>query len=165
MSGIQRSRGETGRLERAGPIGRIARIILGLFLAWYLIRFVAAWAGLVRQGDLASYRPVYTGVVQQWNVAFYALALLGVYLLPVGTRRARFIGAGIAFVVAMGLDYLLAGHWWGLPMAVFLSAIIIAFFGFFALSLIIAGVAGYLGCEETAIPNALLRRAQPEVHT
>jgi len=45
------------------------------------------------------------------------------------------------------------------------STIIVAFFGFFALSLIAAGIMGYLGCEETAIPNLLFRRTQPAVHT
>ncbi len=73
--------------------------------------------------------------------------------------------SGVLFILVVLADYLLFGDWWGLPLAVFLSALIVGFLGFFVMSLVLAGALAYPGCEETAIPNLLFRREQPAAHT
>ncbi|MDQ7030806.1 MAG: hypothetical protein Q9O62_14060 [Ardenticatenia bacterium] len=68
-------------------------------------------------------------------MAFYTLTLLSLYWLPLGTRRRRFVGAGVGFLAVVGLDYLLVRDWWALPLAALMSSIIIvtlAYAGAFA---------------------------------
>lgn len=66
----------------------------------------------------------YTGVVQKGNLAFWAMTLLSIYWFPLGSRRVRLAGGAIAIAAAVGLDYVLAGDWWGLPLAAAASAMI-----------------------------------------
>ncbi len=42
MEQAKSSKGEPGRFERTGPVGRIGRVVLGLLLAWYLTRFLGS---------------------------------------------------------------------------------------------------------------------------
>ncbi len=156
---------DTGHLEKTGPMGRVGRVVLGLFLTWYLIRFVGAWISAIQQGNVAPHQDVYTAVVQRGNLLLYAIALFALIFPRLVILRARVMVSGVLFIIVVLADYLLFGDWWGLPLAAFLSLLIVGFLGFFAISLVLAGVLAYPGCEETAIPNLLSRREQLKVHT
>jgi uncharacterized membrane protein len=138
-------RDHTGRPEapfpaKPGPLGRTGRILFGGFLAWYGLQFLSAWLDTLQQGGLTIARHAYTPVVQKGNLALYALALFCVYFLPVADRRRRLGVAAMLFGLAAGVDYLLTGDWWGLPLAVLLSLTVVAVFLYYALAHILAGL-------------------------
>lgn len=145
MSVMEGSRLSSFSLARPGPLDRTGRVLFGLFLAWYAARFFGAWLSAIQQGGLTVDQSVYTPVVQKGNLALYALALLCAMAMPIATLRHRFVGIAILLLVMLGIDSVLVGDWWGLPLAVGLSLIIVATVAFFALAHIVAGIIAHPG--------------------
>ncbi|RMG53067.1 MAG: hypothetical protein D6723_07760 [Acidobacteria bacterium] len=145
MSVVQESPFRSSNPARPGPLGRGGRILFGFFLAWYAARFLGAWLSAIQQDGLVIDRLAYTPVVQKGNFALYALTLLCVVAMPVATLRHRLVGMGILLLVILGIDYVLVGDWWGLPLAAMLSLIIVATVAFFALAHIVAGIIAHPG--------------------
>ncbi len=144
------------RLEKTGPIGRIARIATGLLLAWVFVGFATG----------------YVKVVHPANLALYAWALIGIFTHSMGTllpplqnRRLRLSVIGAVLAAATLADYVLLGDWWGPPLAISLYALALIASGVLGLELIVAGLMGYPGCESMALPNLLSRRDRPMVAT
>ena len=131
---------------RPGPLGRLGRILFGLGVGWYTLGFARGWITAFQDGPPALGQPAYTGVVQRGNLALYALALLAVYAFPHGTRPQRFLGAALLAGLAIFADYLLAGSWWGLPLALLLSLIVVVTFAY-------VGVLAHLVAGITANPG------------
>ena len=130
---------------RPGPVGRTGRVLFGAFLAWYAWGFLQGWIQAVQSGHLSVDQQVYTAVVQKANFALYVLLLLALIALPVLDRKRR-LSAGVALLAAVAaIDYLWFGDWWGLPMAVVISAIIAGALAFFALAHIVAGLTAHPG--------------------
>ncbi len=139
------SRSSDAAAVAPGPIGRGGRIAFGVLLGLYGTRvlwgWIAAWAG----GGLRVDEHVYSGFVQRGNLALYALALVCVYFLPWGRRGVRLaVFAGVAFVAA-AVGWWLWGDWWGLPLALWLSGIVIVTAVFFAVAHILAGMVAQPG--------------------
>lgn len=130
--------------NQPGPIGRVARILVGAFLAFYTAFLLFGWARAIAR-HVTLRQSAYTHFVEKQNLGLYLLAILAVWLLPIRTRHIRLIAAVILLVVALGLDYLLAGNWWGLPLAALLSLLVFAMFGFYAASHVLAGIIGNPG--------------------
>lgn len=130
----------TGNLpRRPGPVGRAGRIGFALFLGWYAIRFTGAWLTALAEHSLTMDAENFTAVVKRGNLGFYGLAILSLLALPVFARRKRLVMAGALTILLIGLDVVLAGSWWGLPLALFWSAVITASLVYFALAHVAAG--------------------------
>lgn len=123
-----------------GFFGRIGRIMLGLLLGWYAIRFSSLWLEAIRENALSLHQQVYTPVVQKGNLFLYALALFSIYFLPIARRPIRLMVALGLVAMCVLLDYLLLGDWWGLPLAVLLSLMILLEFIWLSVTHILAGV-------------------------
>jgi hypothetical protein len=128
-------------LQRAPPVGRALRILLGLALAGYVV-------------------PVYFRVDLPLAVRtlLLVLGLIGVYSLIhfVASRRIAAIGRGLGACVAWGL--LVALYLAGAPGGPILGRGegALAAVTFLAVSLVVAGVLAHPGCEVMAIPGVLL---------
>ena len=123
-----------------GIFGRIGRIVLGLLLGWYAIRFSILWIDAIRENVLSLHQQVYTPVVQKGNLVLYVLALFSIYFIPMARRPFRLMVAGGLVALCVLVDFLLLGDWWGLPLAVLLSLIILSEFVLLSVTHILAGL-------------------------
>ncbi len=144
----------SNNIAKAGPIGRSARVGLGIVFLWLCVRFISGYAGIVQPG----------------NLALYLWAAVGVYSHSLGTvipflrkSRRRLAVLSLLLVGAVGLDLLLYGRWWGAPLAVLLYVLAIAALGILGMEFVLAGIKGYAGCESTAIPNLLRPDSEPKI--
>ena len=145
---------EVRKLVKAGPIGRLARVGLGLVFLWLFVNFAIG----------------YDGVVQPGNVVLYFWAIIGAYSHALGTlipplrdSRRRFVLLFLLAILAFLLDFLLYSSWWGVPLAMLLYGLALAVSGVLGVEFVLAGMRGYLGCESTAIHNLLHRESPPEI--
>ncbi len=131
-------------MNHPGPLGRVGRILFGGFLLSCTAFLLVGWGQTIAR-PIALRQARFTVFVEKQNLGLYLLAFLAVCLLPISTRSTRLIAAAILLAVALGLDYLLAGGWWGLPLAALLSLLVIAMFIFYAASHVLAGIIGNPG--------------------
>lgn len=125
---------------KPGIIGRVLRILLGVFLGGYFVRFVSGWVIAIQQGDISLHQTVYTPIVHKGNLAFYGMYLIVMIFLPYGTRKVGAIAALIVAPIMAAANFVVTGDWWGLPFAAVVSLIIAAWLAFFALANILAGI-------------------------
>ncbi|GIU92793.1 MAG: hypothetical protein KatS3mg011_1699 [Acidimicrobiia bacterium] len=129
-----------GSLPRPGPLGRLLRLVL------------AAVAGVGALAGVEAVRSVPPGT-RPPTLLLAGVALLAGWMLPhltdmgFGRRwgnRVRVAAAVLAGVLAV-VDLVAFGEWWAPPLAWYLVVLIVAVFGWFAVSLAVAGVAAVPG--------------------
>ena len=140
-----------GRTRAIGPIGTGVRVVVGVLIATAALVFDYPSHGIGwwdAAGVLVVLPVIGIGAAQAVD--------LGYRRWPALVRRARTpwsgaqtVAAGIVIAVVLVLGTALT----------FLTPIDrIAIFLFFGLSMVLAAVRGYDGCEILALPNAVLRR-------
>ena len=122
-----------------GPIGRAARIVWGLVLAAFAVFLLVQWAHALA-GKLTLSQNAYSSYVVKQNIGLYLVALIGALSAPMWSRGTRLTVTVVVISVAVAMDYALGGNWWGLPLAVLLSMMVIAAAIFFAAAHVLAGL-------------------------
>jgi hypothetical protein len=142
METIDTSAPSTGRRRGIGPVGTLARAIVGLLLV-----------GSVAQGHIAGqFRPL------PWVlglVAFPAVALLVQWLQARRTTTALRATSPVGHSVNIAIFLALYLTPWYAPA---LSATSDAALLFYGASMLLAALRGYAGCEILAVSNWVLRR-------
>jgi hypothetical protein len=137
----ERAQAAGGRRRTIGIIGTATRVVLG-----------SALLGAVAWGELRAGTPA--GLVLGL-VGFPAVVLVGHWARarrdPAPFRSTGPVG--IAVNCAVGLAVYMTG--WLVPALWFTSDAVVAFYG---MSMLLAAVRGYAGCEVLAVSNWLLRR-------
>jgi multidrug transporter EmrE-like cation transporter len=134
--------GESWKGKEIGPVGSMARIGLGLGLVWGVVH-----------GQLTTH----------FAPAPWALGLLGFSALALAwhwchihLRPAPFHDtSALSIVLGVALPVALYFTWWYAPASSFTSDAILIFVG---LSMVLAALRNYAGCEMLAFSNWLLRR-------
>jgi hypothetical protein len=146
----QVDRAKAGGRRQIGPIGTVARVVLGLIL---LAFGVLGGQVIFIDGQLRSQfqlLPFFLGAV-----VFPAL-LLGLQWLRIRQAPARFQATGpVGSVLNILIFLALVSTPLYAPRVAFLGY---AAFVFYGASLLLAALRGYAGCEVLAISNWILRR-------
>ena len=146
---IETSFEEHGSLPKPGFVGRLVRLLFGLWLVWALWTLVAVgWAVMVDDTPPRTW--------QWW--AFMAFALwFTPYVVNIGftknwRRGPQFVVLGLA-VIAVALDLVIHGTWWAPPLGFLVCAWLIYFSAHLGISFAISALLGTPGCEMRAIPH------------
>ncbi|RMH95203.1 MAG: hypothetical protein D6681_13275, partial [Calditrichaeota bacterium] len=97
------------KIDKTGPIGRLARIGLGAVFLWLFINFATGYQAVVQQGNIVLYFWAFVGI--------YSHAL-GSLIPPLRKPPTRFIVVMLLAAAALLLDFILYQGWWGLPLAI-----------------------------------------------
>lgn len=135
-----------------GPIGATARIVIGLLIVVLALVFDAPSRG-IGIWDVAAVLVVLpliaTGAAAVVNALYQRRAPAAVARVrsPWSAAQAGASGIIVGIVIALG------------TALTFVTPVDrVAIFVFFGLSMVLAGVRGYDGCEVLALPNTFLRR-------
>jgi len=142
------------RPMRAGRVGRLARVGLGMLFLWVFSRFLMGYRGVVQPGNLVLYVWAWIGMMS------HASGTLIPLFRRTGIRRGTWI---LLLVLAVGYDFIRYGTWWGTPLKVLLFTLALLGSGVLGLEFTLAGLLGHAGCESTVIPNLIKRGTPPEV--
>ncbi|RMD92503.1 MAG: hypothetical protein D6814_16775 [Calditrichaeota bacterium] len=140
--------------EKAGPIGRLARAGLGLIFLYLLINFATGYSRVVQPATMVLYFWAFVGAYSH---------VLGTLIPPLRDKRRRLVTLLVLAILALLLDFLLYGSWWGQPLAVLLYGLALVAFGVLGIEFILSGALGYPGCESTVFHNLLHQRSAPRI--
>ena len=141
---------------RPGPLGRAARILLGLILLRFFWGFVTGFEAVAQPGNIALYF---------WAAIGMFSHVLGTVLPPLRQERLRKLIVGFSVLIALGITRAVFHSWWGPPIAWTLYVLALAGMGILGLEFTLAGLVGQIGCEKTVIPNLLRRNSPPQVES
>lgn len=140
---------ESGSLPRPGPLGRLIRVGLGIWLLWFFVL-------LVTQGPAVL---ISTTVPQSWSFWLVTAFIFWVtpYVINIGfTRRWRRKPQGVVLGIvttAVVIDLISYGTWWAPPLGVFLLGWLLYISGHLGFSLVLSGLIATPGCEMRAVPH------------
>lgn len=152
--------GGAPELAPAGIIGRIGKFLIG---SWQLY---AVYMLVTNPGFFAG--PGGRTHVTFWIVSALALALLS-WTLNLGFRRGwgkrPFWVASAVIAVAICIDFVLYGDFWGMPLAVVLLTLSIYVHGHMGFCHVLASILATPGCEMRAPAHlaAMVSRSQAKL--
>jgi hypothetical protein len=137
-----------GSLKKPGPMGRIVRLGLGVFLLSWLYSLLTQGGALL-------------GATAPRNPSFWLATLFALHVTPyvvnlgftVSWKRWPQVIIVVAAAIAVALDLVLYGSWWGPPLGGFLLTWLIYFSAHLGLSFILSSIIATPGCEMRAIPH------------
>ena len=133
-------------MKKTGPIGRSARIVLGIIFLWVFFQFLRGlWQGS---------RPGTVTLVVWAGVGVFSHAV-GTFIPVFRHSRLRVVFFLVFILLAGILGQLLWQQWWSWPIVYLLYALALVATGVLGLEFILAGLLGYPGCESTAFYNLL----------
>ena len=140
---------EQGSLPKPGLIGRLVRLLLGVWL-------LSLTYTLVRDGPAGL---LDTAAPAQWT--WWAGVLIGLALTPyvvnIGfTRNWKHwprMGVLAAAAVLIVIDLISFGTWWAPPLGVFALLWMVYWSGHLGLSFVLSSLIATPGCEMRAIPH------------
>ena len=147
-------------LAPAGIIGRIGKFLMGswqLYAVYMLVTNLGFFAG-----------PDGRTHVMFWIISALALVLLS-WTVNLGFRRRwgkrPFWVASAVIVVAIGIDFVLYGDFWGMPLAVVLLTLSIYVHGHMGFCHVLASILATPGCEMRAPAHfaSLVTRSQAKL--
>ncbi|MBU2677189.1 MAG: hypothetical protein KJP16_08890, partial [Gammaproteobacteria bacterium] len=137
---------------RPGPVGRLARLILGVMCIWYVYGLIMIGADII--SPAGNVRPIV------WNGIVPALFIIS-YVVNIGYSRAWKKWPAIASAVVIGgvavVGYLMTGNAETMLLARTIWAWELYIFGHLGISFVIAAVIGTPGCEMRAIHDLYSR--------
>lgn len=141
-----------GSLPKPGPVGRLARLVLGLLCAWYA-------KGLIDvSGDLIAGDGHIRTVI--WNGVIPSLFLVS-YIINIGFSRhwkkRPAIVSALALAVATAVGYFLDGQVESVVLSRAIWVWELYLFLHLGLSFLIAGMIGTPGCEMRAVHDLYSR--------
>ncbi len=146
--------GATGGLQRSGPVGRLVRLVMGVFMAWTAYEWIEA--GLTWFSEP-------TTTTNPWVWIWTGLTVYyGLYQLPTSALGRRWgmriltIFGGV-LVVTMAVTFALEGRLWASPLTSFLYGLIVVFAILVSISFVVSLFLGTRGCEIGAL-GELIRR-------
>ena len=136
-------------LVRPGPIGRVVRLLLGIFCCYGAYRYGESPNALVRH----DFPDLYLFVAPA--VAFWLLPPVVNLGFGVSWQR-RPQGAVLLLAGAAALaDFLLYGSFWGPPLGWVVFALTVYTLGHLGISFVLAALLGTPGCEMCSIPDLI----------
>lgn len=152
-----------GTLQRPGPVGRAARLALGIACAW-VIRMLFAQGDALLSGDALAYVP-----------GWWPMIVLGGWFFPdifnIGwgvsvPRRTLWVVLLLAGGAAAGLGAVRAGTPFAGPLGVVGYVFVAYTYGHLGLALLVAAVLATPGCEMRSLPQLLarIRRGEAREH-
>ena len=143
---------EPGTLPRPGPIGRLARLVLGALSIWFIIELLGIRTDLLdNDGDVRAF---------VWNGFLPSIILIS-YVINIGFSRAwkkwPAIVSALVLVAIAGISYLNDG---AIESAVLARAMWIwelYIFGHLGVSFLISGLIATPGCEMRAFHDLYSR--------
>ena len=136
-----------GTLRRPGPIGRVVRLLLGVWLLY------VCWMLWTYPGALLSEKfPHWANLI---SIAFALWLVPPVVNIGFGINLKawpRYSAAGAILLWAIGLG-LADGSWWSPALGRFAWLFVLYTFGHLGLSFVLAAVIATPGCEMRAIPH------------
>jgi hypothetical protein len=142
-----------GSLARPRAIGRLVRLLLGLWLLWFLY-------SLLRFGSVLL---ISTTAPKHWS--WWLATLVGLWVFPdvvnIGwgknwKHRPRVAVLGVAGLLVV-VDLLAYGAWWAPPLGVFVFAWHLYWSAHLGLSFALASIIATPGCEMRALPHLWTR--------
>ena len=142
------------KIDKTGPIGRVARIALGAIFLWLFINFATGYQAVVQPGNVVLYFWAFVGMYSH---------SLGSLIPPLSKLQTRIKVVLLLAAAALLLDFFLYQSWWGVPLAILLYGLAIVAFGILGVEHLLAGVMGYPGCESTAFYNLRHADSSPKI--
>ena len=140
---------EQGSLPRPGLVGRVLRLLLGLFLLWSLYIMLTDGLSLFSLTFAPSSWTFWLFVVFAFHLTPYVVNI------AFGTNWRRkpqiFVAAVAACLIAV--DFAVYGTWWAPPLGAFLWVWLVYFSAHLGFSLVLSALLGTPGCEMRAIPH------------
>ena len=141
---------------RPGPIGRGARVLLGLVLLRLAWGFATGFEAVAQPGNVVLY---------VWAAVGAFSHVLGTLVPPLLQGRLRLSLVTLAFAGALAASRVVYHAWWGPPLAWVLYLLALAGMAILGIEFVLAGIVGQIGCEKTVIPNLLRRTEEPRVES
>lgn len=139
---------------RPGPIGRGARVLLGLVLLRLAWGFATGFEAVAQPGNVVLYF---------WAAIGAFSHVLGTVVPPLHQDRLRLSLIALVLAGALAASRVLYHSWWGPPLAWTLYLLALAGMIILGVEFVLAGIVGQIGCEKTVIPNLLRRTGAPRV--
>lgn len=143
---------EPGTLPRPGPIGRLARLVLGALSIWFIIELLGIRTDLLdNDGDVRAF---------VWNGFLPSIFLIS-YVINIGFSRAwkkwPAIVSALVLVAIAGISYFAGGQLESAALAWALWVWELYIFGHLGVSFLISGLLATPGCEMRAFHDLYAR--------
>lgn len=140
---------EPGSLPRPGVVGRLVRLVFGVWLLSALYAMLTSGLKLFSETEAPS------------SLSFWLFVLIAFHITPyvvnIGFEKSwrRKPQAFILIIAAIliGVDLLMYGTWWAPPLGIFAWAWLVYFSAHLGLSFVLSTALGTPGCEMRAIPH------------
>lgn len=134
---------------KPGPIGRIGRLILGSLSISFVAGILPFYSDFINVNPINDFSPYLIGVL----IAFLVLNdVVNIGFNVSWRKRPQAIFLAL-FLIAMALDVLLYGSWWGAPLGIVILVMSLFTHLYLGTSHVLAAFIATPGCEMRSIPH------------